>query len=47
MVGSRWMYNVKHAADGSVENYKARFMENGYSHMEGIEYEETFDPVTK
>eukprot|EP00253_Pinus_taeda_P011212 PITA_11212 len=27
VVGSRWIYKVKQAADGSVEKYKARFME--------------------
>ena len=26
MVGSRWIYKVKQAADGSVEKYKARFV---------------------
>lgn len=31
IVGSRWIYNIKYVIDGSVENYKARFMENGYT----------------
>ena len=31
MVGSRWIYKVKHAGDGSVEKYKACFMEKGFS----------------
>ena len=33
VVGSRWIYKVKHAADGSVEKYKARFMAKGFSPM--------------
>ena len=42
VVGSRWNYKVKHAADGSVEKYKARFVEKWFSQKEGIDYEETF-----
>ena len=42
VVRSRWIYKVKH---GTVEKYKARFMEKGFSQKEGIDYEETFAPV--
>jgi len=31
VVGSRWIFKVKHAADGSIEKLKARFMAKGYS----------------
>ena len=31
VVGSSWMYKVKHAVYGSVDKYKACFMENGFS----------------
>ena len=47
VVGSKWIYKVKHAADGSVEKYKARFMAKGFSQNEGIDYEETFAPFAK
>ena len=37
----------KHAADGSIEKYKAKFVTRGFSQKEGIEYEETFAPVAR
>ena len=47
VVGSRWIYKVKQAADGSENKYKARFVAWGFSQIEGIDYEETFAPVTR
>jgi hypothetical protein len=47
VVTSKWIYKIKHAADGSVEKYKARFVARGFSKVEGIDYEETFDPVAR
>ena len=47
VVGSKWIYKVKHAVDESVEKYKARFVEKGFSQKEGIDYEETFTLVAR
>ena len=44
-VTSKWIYKIKHATDGSIEKYKARFMARGLSQKEGIDYEETFAHV--
>jgi hypothetical protein len=47
VVGSIWIYKVKKVFDGSVEKYKARFVAQGFSHIEGIDYDETFTPITR
>ena len=47
VVTSKWIYKIKHAADGSIEKYKPIFVSHGFSQKEGINYEETFAPIAR
>jgi hypothetical protein len=47
VVSSKWIYKIKHVADGSVENFKEIFVARGFTHKEVIDYEETFSLVAR
>ena len=42
---SKWIFKIKHVADGSISKYKARFVARGFSQKEGVDYEEMFSLV--
>ena len=47
IVSSKWIYKIKHAADGSIEKYKEIFVAYGFSQKEGIHYEKKIAPVSR
>ena len=47
LVICKWIYRTKYASYGSVEILKERSVSKGFSQVEGIDYNETFGPVTK
>ncbi|KAM1000143.1 hypothetical protein ACFX2A_006928 [Malus domestica] len=46
-VGCRWVFTIKHKADGSIDRYKARLVAKGYTQTYGVDYQETFAHVAK
>ncbi|GBM08412.1 Retrovirus-related Pol polyprotein from transposon RE1 [Araneus ventricosus] len=45
VIGCRWIYSIKENAEGQILKYKACLVAQGFNHVEGLDYNETFSPV--
>ena len=47
VIPGKWVYKVKTKANGSLEKYKARYVDKGCKQIEDTDYSETFAPTSK
>lgn len=47
VVTSKWIYKIKHVADGSIKKFKAKFVAQSFSQKKGIDFTHTFAPVAR
>jgi hypothetical protein len=46
-IGVKWVLKIKTTATGELEKFKARLVAKGYSQVKGIDYNDTYAPVSR
>lgn len=47
IVGSKWVFRIKHNTNGNISRFKARLVAKGFHQTLSLDFTETFNPVTK
>ena len=47
VIGTKWIYKYKSDENGTVTRNKAKLVAQGYTQIEGLNFDETFAPVAR
>ena len=47
LLKTKWVYKLKHGADGELKTYKVRLVACGYAQVFGVDFDETYSPVSR
>ena len=45
VIGTKWVWKVKYIANGNLEKLKSRLVAQGYSWVQGLEFQDSFAPI--
>ena len=46
-LGCKWILKKNMKPDGTIDKYKARLVDKGFKQLEGLDFFETYSPVTR
>ena len=46
-VGCKWVFKTKRGSNCNIECHKARLVPKGFTHKYGVDFKETFSPISK
>ena len=47
LLKTKWVYKLKHGAEGELKSFKVRLVACGYAQVYGVDFDETYSPVAR